>query len=77
MCEAIYIGNTQQTLKKILDMHFSDLLSLFKNGQKSDSFAAHSKHHFKATTSHTDICKYMTFKVVKQINLFRSMKTFT
>ena len=38
MCDAIYIGNTQQTFKKIMDGHFSDLQRLLKNGQKSDSF---------------------------------------
>ena len=40
-CDAIYIGNNRQTSKKIMDSHFSDLLSLLKNGQKSDSFADH------------------------------------
>ena len=34
MCDAIYIGNTQQTFKKIMDGHFSDLQSLLKNGKK-------------------------------------------
>ena len=33
MCEAIYIGSTQQTFKKIMDGHFSDLLRLPKNGK--------------------------------------------
>ena len=36
MCDAIYIGNTQQTFKKRMDGHFSDLQRLLKNGQKSD-----------------------------------------
>ena len=67
MCDAIYIGNTQQTFKKRLDGHFSDLLRLPKNGQKSDSFSAHFEQHFNTTTSHTDLRKYMTFKVVKQL----------
>ena len=35
------------------------------NGHKSDSFAAHFERHFNATASHTDLRKYMTFKVVK------------
>ena len=34
MCDAIYIGKTQQTLKKRMDGHFSNLLRLLKNGQK-------------------------------------------
>ena len=33
ICDAIYIGNTQQTFKTRMDGHFSDILSLFKNGQ--------------------------------------------
>ena len=41
MCDAIYIGNTQQTLNKIMDSHVSDILRLLKNGQKSYSFSAH------------------------------------
>ena len=65
MCDAIYIGNTQQTFKIRMDGHFSDLLRLLKNGEKTDSFAAHSEHHFNATTSRTYLRKYMTFKVVK------------
>ena len=65
MCDTIYIGNTQQTFKKIMNGHFSDLLSLLKKGQKSDSFAAHFEQHFYTNTSRTDIRKYMTFKISK------------
>ena len=64
MCDAIYIGNTQQTFKKIMDGHFSDLQRLLKNGQKSDSFAPHFVQHFDDTTSRTDLRKYTMFKVV-------------
>ena len=34
MCNTIYIGKTQQTFKKRMDGHFSNLLHLLKNGQK-------------------------------------------
>ena len=57
-----------------MDGHFSVLLDLLKNRQKSDSFTAHFKQHFNATTSSTHLRKYMTFKVVKQINLIGTMK---
>ena len=77
MGDAIYIGNTQQTFKKRMDGHFSDLQRLLKNGQKSYSFAAHFEQHFNTTTSCIDLCKYMTFKVVKQLKPIGSMKTFT
>ena len=77
MCDAIYIGNTQKTFKKIMDGNFSNLQRLLKNGQKSDSFSDHFVQHFNTTTSHTDLRKYMTFKVVKQINPIGAMKIFT
>ena len=57
MCDAIYIGNTQQTFKKRMDGDFSNLLRLLKNGKKSDSFAAHFEQHFNTTTSRTDLRK--------------------
>ena len=50
MCDAIYIGTTQQTFKNRMDGHFSDLKRLLKNGQKSESFAAHFVQHFNNTT---------------------------
>ena len=65
MCEDIYIGNTQQTFKKIMDVQFSNLLGLPKKGQKSISFAAHFGQQFKCTKSHKNVCKYIMFKVVK------------
>ena len=64
MWDDIYIGKNQQTFKKIMDVHFTDILRLLKNGQKLDSFADHFKQHF-------------TFKLVKQLKPIGSMKTFT
>ena len=61
MCDAIYIGNTQYTFKKLMDGHFSDFLPLLKNGQESYSFAAHFEQHFNAAKACTDLRKYMTF----------------
>ena len=59
-----------------MDGHFSNILRLLKNRQKSDLFAAHCEQHFESTTSRTDIRKYMTFKVVNQLNPIGAMKTF-
>ena len=77
MCDAIYMGNTQQTFKKGMDGHFSDIQRLLKNGQKPDSFAAHFVQHFNNTTSRTDIRKCMTFKAIKQLNPIGAVKFFT
>ena len=77
MCDAIYKGNTQQTFKKRMDGNFSDLQLLLKNGQKSDSFAAHFVQHFNDTMSRTNSRKCITFKVAKQLNPIGTMKIFT
>ena len=77
MCNTIYIGKTQQTFKKRMDGHFSNLLHLLKNGQKSYSFADHFGQHFYTIMSRTDLRTYMTFKVVKQLNPIGTMQTFT
>ena len=75
MCDAIYIGNTQQTFKKRMDSHFSNFLRLLKNGQKPDSFAANFEQFFKTTMPRTDLRKYMTFKVVNQLDPIGAIKT--
>ena len=77
MCEAIYIGNTQQTFKKIMDGYFSDLLRLLKNRQRSDSFAANFEKHFNSATSRKDLHKCMMFKVVKHQKTISKIKKFT
>ena len=75
MCESIYIGNIQQTFNKIMDGRFSYILHLLKNRQKSDSFTAHFEQHVNSNTKSKYIRKYMTSKVVKQINMIGAMKT--
>ena len=57
-----------------MDGHFSDIPCPLKDGKKSDSFAAPFKQHFHDTTSCADLRKYMTFKVVQQLNLIGTMK---
>ena len=59
-----------------MDNNLSDLLRLLKNGQKSDSFYAHSEQHFKSTTPRTDLHKCTVFKVVSHFNPISAMKTF-
>ena len=53
--------------KKRMDGHFSNPLRLLKNGQKSDSFAAHFEQKFNTTKSLTYLHKHMAFKLVNQI----------
>ena len=68
MFDAIIIGKTKQKLKKRMNGNFSDVKYIIKNGQKSDSFTAHYEQYFKSTTPRTDLCKFMEFRVVKNIN---------
>ena len=77
MCDAFYKGNNQQTFKKRMGGHFSYLQGQIKNGQKSDSFAAHFVQHFNNTTSRMDLRRCMTFKVIKQLNPIGAIKKFT
>ena len=65
--------------KRTVNMYHNHLdpVKLLKNGQKSDSFAAHFVHHFNNTTSCTDLHKCMAFKVINQLNPIGAMKTFT
>ena len=74
MCGAIYIGNTQQTFKKIMDGRFSNLIHLLKRGQNSDSFAAHFEQNFESNTPCTDLRKGVLFKVINHINPIFEMK---
>ena len=60
-----------------MDGHFPDLQRLLKNVKKPDSFAAHFGHHFNTTKARTDLCKYMMFKVVNQLNRIGAIKIFT
>ena len=46
-------------------------------GETFNSFAAHFGQHFNNIMSRTYLRKYMTFKVVKQLNPIGTMKTFT
>ena len=60
-----------------MDGHFFNILRLLNNGQKYDSFDAHFEQHLNSTKSRTDLRKYMTFKLVKQLTPIGAMKTFT
>ena len=60
-----------------MEGHYSDILRLLKNRKIYNSFSAHFEQNFNSNTSRTDICKYMKFKVVRQLNPNGAMKTFT
>ena len=68
MSEAIYIGNTQQTPKKRMDGHFSNLLHLLKKRTQIRLICCPFRTALYDTTSHTDLCKCKTFKLVKHFN---------
>ena len=75
--EDIYIGNTQQTFKKLMAGHFSDIQHMVKNGQKPDSFAAHQEKHFKYAIARNYLLNCTMLKVFNQINTIRGLKLFT
>ena len=67
MCDTIYTGNTQHTLKKHTDGHLSNVHKLLKTGQKIYSFAAHYNTIFNSTKSLISLCMCMKFKVVEYL----------
>ena len=71
---AIYIGRTQKTPKKRIEAHFSHVLSLVINGQKSDPFTDHYKKHFKYTIPIADPHMCMMFKIFNHIDTIRAIK---
>ena len=77
ICEAIYIGKTQQKFNKIMGSHLSNVQCLLKKGIKLDSFADHYGQHFKSNMPCTNLHKRMSFKVVNHLNPIGSMKSFT
>ena len=77
ICDAIYIGNTQKTFKKILDGNFSDVQHILKNRQKSDSLAAQYKQYVKQNMSHNYLRNCMYLELLKELNLIGEMKSYT
>ena len=65
MCDAIYVGTTPQTFKKRMGVHFSDILCLLNNGQKSDSFVSHFDQHFNSTTLNAIYLRIYVLDVVE------------
>ena len=53
MCDAIYIGNTQQKSKELMNVHFSDVQRLLKTG-KNNTYSLPTKDN---TFSCTDLRK--------------------
>ena len=58
MCDAVYIGNTQQTLKKRIDGHLSDLQRLLKTDK--------SQTHLLPTT-------YSTLTLPRHVQIYVSI----
>ena len=61
----------------MIDRHFLDFQWMIRNGQKSDSFAAHYEQQFKYTMLCNDQRNHMMSRVVHQINPFGSTIWFT
>ena len=76
MCDAILIGNTQQKIKKSINVYLSDGQRILKNIKNSDSLYALYKQHFKSTTSRTDLHMFMVFKSVKKLNTIVAVEIF-
>ena len=76
ICDAVYIGNTQQTLKSRMNAHFNDVQKLVQDGKLSDTFACHFAQHFSQKPSPQQQRNIMKFEVLSSVNPIGAMKTF-
>ena len=78
MCHVLFkqVADSRYSRKEWTVISPISYIRLLKNEQKLNLFSAHFEQHVNATTSCTDLRKYMTFKVVKQLNPTRAMKPF-
>ena len=76
ICDAVYIGNTQLTLKARMNAHYNDVQQLVKNGTLSDSFASHFVQHFNQKPSHQELRNIMKFEILSSVKPIGAMKTF-
>ena len=74
----IYIGNTQQKLKKRMQQHFTEVKRLHNRGERSDSFAAHFAEQYQNFEEITPrmIRNNTTFSVIWKGNPISTVKTF-
>lgn len=74
----VYIGNTQQHLKKRMQQHFNDVKQLHQHGIKSDSYAKHFASLFSDSINPAPDLqrKSITCKILWQGNPINVVKTF-
>ena len=79
ICDMVYIGNTQNSLKTRMSQHFQDVRKLVRLDQSSDSFADHFAQHFEPGRDDVtagkvrEICQS---RVLWQGNAISCMKSF-
>ena len=74
----IYIGNTQQKLKKRIDQHLDDVCHLANKGVASDSFAKHfaAKCDLEKNTKRKNVQELLTVDILWSGNPISCMKNF-
>ena len=76
----VYIGNTQQKVKKRMEAHLGKVCNLANKNQHSDSFARHFASICQASDGNKltrkDVRKYMTVEIMWEGNPITVMKTF-
>jgi hypothetical protein len=76
LCEAFYIGNTQQALKKRMDGHYVDVQKLVTKGIHSDSFARHFAKHFETKPSPRQLRESIDFDILWAANPISVVRSF-
>ena len=75
LCLSVYVGNTQNNLKKIMKRHFQDVAQKVHHDKNSDTFGAHFAQHFDQKPTPQQFREIMKFEILFKVNPIRSMKT--
>ena len=73
-CGDFYIGNTQNTLKRV-EQHFQDVAQNVVNNKNPDSSVAHFAKHFTQKPSPQQCRKIISFNILSTVKPIASMKT--
>ena len=69
-CKKVYIGNTQKFLKTRIQQHIYDVVCLYNDNTKSDSFASHFNEHLKRqnlpTIKSKDVRPLLDVSIIKK-----------
>ena len=76
-CLSVYVRNTQNTLKKIMEHNFLDMAQKVQQDKSSDTFAAHFAQHFDRKPTPQQCCERIKFEILSKVKPIVMVKTWS